>query len=336
MPVETSLIPAIAADPGLSPAMVEFLNYLVIGLANGMIIALIAIGYTMVYGIIELINFAHGDLCTLGAFLALTIIGALGMDQWTGAAAWAGVVILLVGAAGFCAGLNWCIDRAAYRPLRQAPKLTLLVTAIGVSFILVNLALFWGGVPMSVFGGGNQAAAPKHFPSLVPFDNLLGDDALVQITAREALVVAVTVPLMIALTWLVRFTRLGKSMRAVAQNPVAASLMGINVDRVIGSTFVIGGALGGFGAVVYAIYNGSISFQMGYRTGMDAFTAAVLGGIGSLPGAVLGGILIGLLRAFSDGYLETRWTPAVVFAVLILVLIFRPSGLLGAKVREKV
>lgn len=336
MPVESIPIAVIAADPGLSPAMVEFLNYLVIGLANGMIIALIAIGYTMVYGIIELINFAHGDLCTLGAFLALTIIGALGMDQWAGAAGWAGVVMLLIGSAGFCAGLNWCIDRAAYRPLRQAPKLTLLVTAIGVSFILVNLALFWGGIPMSIFGGGNQAAAPKNFPSLISSENLLGDDALVQVTAREVLVVGVTIPLMIALTWLVRCTRLGKSMRAVAQNPVAASLMGIDVDRVIGATFLIGGALGGFGIVVYSIYNGSISFQMGYRTGMDAFTAAVLGGIGSLPGAVLGGMLIGLLRAFSDGYLETRWTPTVVFAVLILVLIFRPSGLLGARVREKV
>jgi len=334
--VETTLFIAAAADHGLSPAMVEFLNYLVIGLANGMIIALIAIGYTMVYGIIELINFAHGDLCTLGAFLALTIIGALGLEQWSGAAGWMAVLLLLFGAAGFCAGLNWCINRAAYQPLRRAPKLTLLVTAIGMSFILVNVALFWGGLPMTIFGGGNQAAAPKHFPSLVTPDNLLGEDALVQITARELLVVGVTIPLMIALTWLVRFTRLGKSMRAVAQNPIAASLMGIDVDRVIGAAFVIGGALGGFGIVVYSIYNGSISFQMGYRTGMDAFTAAVLGGIGSLPGAVLGGMLIGLLRAFSDGYLETRWTPTVVFAVLILVLIFRPSGLLGTRVREKV
>ncbi len=325
-----------ASDVGMSPEFATFLNYLVVGLANGMIIALIAIGYTMVYGIIELINFAHGDLCTLGAFLALTLLGALGMEQWEGTAAWAGVILLLVGAAGFCAGLNWCIDCVAYRPLRRAPKLTLLVTAIGVSFILVNLALFWGGLPMDAFGGGNQAAAPKNFPGLVPASNLLGESSMVTITPRDLMVVGVTLPLMVALTWLVRFTRLGTSMRAVAQNPVAASLMGIDVDRVIGAAFVIGGALGGFGIVVYALYNGSISFQMGYRTGMDAFTAAVLGGIGSLPGAVLGGLLIGLLRAFSEGYLEARWTPSVVFAVLILVLVFRPSGLLGARLREKV
>ncbi|MBM4113239.1 MAG: branched-chain amino acid ABC transporter permease [Phycisphaerae bacterium] len=320
----------------MSPELATFLNFLVIGLSNGMIIALIAIGYTMVYGIIELINFAHGDLCTLGAFLALTLIGALGLGDWSGPWAWAAVTLLLVGAAGFCAALNWGIDRAAYRPLRSAPKLTLLVTAIGISFVLVNLALFWGGLPMEVFGGGNQASAPKNFPELVPTTNLLGSESRVSITPRDLLVAAVTLPLMVALTWLVRFTRLGTSMRAVAQNPTAASLMGIDVDRVIGASFMIGGALGGFGIVVYAIYNGSISFQMGYRTGMDAFTAAVLGGIGSLPGAVLGGLLIGLLRAMSDGYLEARWTPSVVFIVLILVLIFRPSGLLGARVREKV
>ncbi|MFO0895053.1 MAG: branched-chain amino acid ABC transporter permease [Phycisphaerales bacterium] len=325
----------LAAD-ALGPATAELLNYLVIGLSNGMIIALIAIGYTMVYGIIELINFAHGDLCTLGAFLALTLIGALGMEAWTPSGQWVGVVFLLVGAAGFCAVLNWGIDRVAYRPLREKPKLSLLVTAIGCSFILVNLALFWGGIPMEVFGGGNQAAAPKNFPPLVPANNLLGEGAAVSVTERDLLVAAVTLPLMAALTWLVRFTRLGKAMRAVAQNPTAASLMGINVDRVIGATFLIGGALGGFAVVVYALYNGSISFQMGYRTGMDAFTAAVLGGIGSLPGAVLGGLLIGLVRALSDGYLEARWTPSVVFGILILVLVFRPSGLLGARLREKV
>ncbi len=313
-----------------------FMQQLTTGLSNGMIIALIAIGYTMVYGIIELINFAHGDLCTLGSFLALTLVGLLGMDAWTGLPGVGGVVLLLVSCALFCASLNWVIDRVFYRPLRQAPKLTLLVSAIGCSFILVNVALFWGGIPMEVFGGGVAAAAPKDFPALVSDENLLGATAKMSFTMSDLLVVCVTLPLMVALTMLIRFTRLGKAMRAVAQNPTAASLMGIDVDRVIGATFLIGGAIGGFASVIYALYNNTISFQMGYRTGMDAFTAAVLGGIGSMPGAVVGGLLIGVARALSDGYIEARWTNSVVFGILILTLVFRPSGLLGAKLRDKV
>jgi len=312
------------------------LQQVVTGLSNGMIIALIAIGYTMVYGIIELINFAHGDLCTLGAFLALTIAGTLGIEAWSGFGGFHGVVILLVAAAVFCGGLNWSIDYLVYRPLRNAPKLTLLVSAIGCSFILVNVALFWGGLPMGVFGGGVAAAAPKDFPALVSDVNVLPESWGVSFTKSDLLVVCVTIPLMVALTLLVRYTRLGTAMRAVAQNPTAASLMGIDVNRVIGSTFLIGGALGGFASVIYALYNNTISFQMGYRTGMDAFTAAVLGGIGSMPGAMVGGVVIGVVRALSDGYLEARWTNSVVFGILIVTLVFRPSGLLGAKLRDKV
>jgi branched-chain amino acid transport system permease protein len=313
-----------------------FGQQLVTGLSNGMIIALIAIGYTMVYGIIELINFAHGDLCTLGAFFALMLVGALGMEAWSGVTGVFGVVLLLLGSAAFCGLFNWSIDRVVYRPLRSAPKLTLLVSAIGCSFVLVNLSLFCGGLPMEVFGGGVAAAAPKDFPALVPDNSLLPDAWNLNFTTSDLLVWCVTLPLMVALTALVHFTRLGKAMRAVAQNPTAASLMGINVDRVIGAAFLIGGALGGFASVIYALYNNSINFQMGYRTGMDAFTAAVLGGIGSMPGAVVGGLLIGVARAMSDGYLETRWTNSVVFAILIATLVFRPSGLLGAKLRDKV
>jgi branched-chain amino acid transport system permease protein len=231
--------------------------------------------------------------------------------------------------------LNWGVDRLAYKPLRNASKLSLLVSAIGASFILVNLGLFWGGLPMDVFAGGGSSAAPKDFPALVPNRDVLtlGD---VRWTLNDLLVLCVTVPLMVALTVLVKHTKLGKAMRAVAQNPTAAQLMGIDVDRVIGATFFIGGALGGFATVVYSLYNNTISFQMGYRMGMDAFIAAVLGGIGNLPGAVLGGLLIGVVRAMSDGYIEARWTNAVVFGILILILVFRPSGLLGAKLREKV
>jgi len=327
-------LPAFAADGALSSWEV-FGQQLVTGLSNGMIIALIAIGYTMVYGIVELINFAHGDLCMLGAFFALTAVGALGMSEWGGAGGAVGLVSLLVATAFFCGALNWSINRLAYRPLRKASKLSLLVSAIGASFILVNLGLFWGGMPMDVFAGGNSSAAPKAFPALVEPEPAahLGD---VIVSRPDLLVLLVTVPLMGALTWLVRFTKLGKAMRAVAQNPTAAALMGIDVERVIGATFFIGGSLGGFATVVYSIYNQTVSFQMGYRMGMDAFIAAVLGGIGHLPGAVLAGLLIGVVRAMSDQYIETRWTNAVVFGILILILVFRPSGLLGAKLREKV
>jgi len=313
-----------------------FLQQLITGLSNGMIIALIAIGYTMVYGIIELINFAHGDLFMLGSFLALTILGALGIDAWVGGGSWIGVLLLLLCCAVFCAGLNWTIERVAYRPLRASGKLSLLVSAIGASFILVNLGLFWGGLPMEVFAGGVAAAAPKDFPPLVPNTNLLGEDSLVQLTPKDLLVLGVTLPLMLGLTWIVTRTRLGKAMRATAQNSIAARLMGIDTDRVIGATFLIGGALGGFASVIYALYNNTISFQMGYRAGMDAFTAAVLGGIGSMPGAVAGALVIGLVRAMSDGYLETRWTNTLVFGILVLILIFRPSGLLGSRAKEKV
>jgi branched-chain amino acid transport system permease protein len=309
------------------------LQQLITGLANGLIGALVALGYTMVYGIIELINFAHGDLVMLGAFLALTLIGVCGLGPENG---WTGVLLLLALVPLFCAGLNWSVDRLAYRPLRNAPKLTVLVSAIGVSFVFINLGLFWGGAPMAVFGGGTAASAPKDVPDLIGNHNLLGEASLVRLTLKDALVAAITIPLMIALTMFVKCTRLGAAMRATAQNTIAARLMGIDVDRVIGVTFLIGGGLAGVAAVVQALYYNSISFQMGYRIGMDAFTAAVLGGIGNLPGAVLGAIMIGLVRAFSDGFLPTQWTNALVFLVLILVLVFRPSGILGAHVREKV
>ncbi|MFO0874446.1 MAG: branched-chain amino acid ABC transporter permease [Phycisphaerales bacterium] len=311
-----------------------FLQQLVTGLSNGMIIALIALGYTMVYGIIELINFAHGDVFMLGGFLALTIVGALGLQVGGGPATYAGVAAMIVAAGGFCGSLNWCIDRLAYKPLRKAPKLAPLVSAIGVSFMLMNIGLFWGGARMEVFNNGVAAAAPKDFPALLPQENLLAGN--VRFTSADALVFGLTIPLMLGLTLFVKLTRMGRAMRAVAQNPTAAQLMGIDTNRVIGLTFFIGGALGGVASVIYALYNNTIHFQMGYRQGMDAFTAAVLGGIGSLPGAMLGGLLIGVVRAFSDQYIETRWTNVVVFAILILILVFRPSGLLGAKLREKV
>ena len=319
-----------------------FLQQVIYGLSNGMIIALVALGYTMVYGIVELINFAHGDVFTLGAFFALTVVGALGaaavIDLGTAgdSSNWLLLFGLVVGAGLFCGGLNVAIDKVVYKPLRRAPKLTQLVAAIGVSFILINVALFWGGLPMEVLGGGNAAAAPKDFPEMLETSNLLGEDSNVMLRLEDVAIFAITIPIMVGLTLFVKKTRLGRGMRATAQNPIAAKLMGIDTDRVISATFLLGGFLGGAASVMWALYNNTISFQMGFRAGMDAFTAAVLGGIGSLPGAMLGGVLIGLIRAMSDQYIATEWTNVVVFGVLILILVFRPSGLLGLKQREKV
>lgn len=305
-----------------------FLQLLIIGLSNGMIIALIALGYTMVYGILELINFAHGEVFMLGSFLTLTLV------EYVQPGPQLFCFFLMVPV--FCALLNWTIDRLAYRPLRKAPRLAPLVAAIGVSFILMNIGLFWGGLPLSVFGGGQSAAAPKNFPEFFSNTNLLGESSSVIFTLKDFVVFLVTIPVMLALTLFVKYTKLGKAMRAVAQNPIAAKLMGIDPNKVIGVTFMIGGVLAGIASIIYALYNNTIHFQMGYRAGMDAFTAAVLGGIGNLPGALLGGLLIGLIRAMSDQYLAAEWTNAMVFAVLILILVLRPSGLLGARLKEKV
>jgi len=314
-----------------------FIQQIITGLSNGMIIALIALGYTLVYGIIELINFAHGDLVMLGAFLALTLVGMLGVEAVPAGSSESilALLLLFVCVPAFCACVALLTDKFAYRPLRNASKLSALVSAIGVSFIFINIGLFWGGVPMQVFDMGRSAASPKDFPSLLSGVNLLGDSAL-QFSLKDLMVFVVTLPALALLTYWVKFTKQGKAMRAVAQNPVAAKLMGIDVDRVIGTTFAVGGALGGVASVVYALYNNTVYFQMGYRVGMDAFTAAVLGGIGNLPGAMLGGILIGVVRAMGDQYVATMWTNALVFSILILVILFRPSGILGAHVREKV
>ncbi len=302
-------------------------QYTLIGLTNGMLFALIALGYTMVYGIIELINFAHGDVFMLGSFLALAMINVMTGRDWDWSdpqMLWLGIGLLLLVVPLFCAALNVTIDRVVYKPLRRAPKLAPLVSAIGVSFVLMNVGLLWGG------------AADRHFPDLISRQNLLGDDAAIGFTAKDLMVVAITVPIMAALTVFVKATRLGKAMRATAQDPVAAQLMGINIDRVIALTFALGGALAGAAAVVYGLYINTVSYQMGFQNGLYAFTAAVLGGIGNIPGAVLGGLVIGLARAFGSGYVGERWTSALVFVILIAILVFRPAGLLGARTREKV
>lgn len=305
-------------------ALELFLQHCLIGLTNGSLFALIALGYTMVYGIIGLINFAHGDLFMLGCFLSLSILAALGLETTTGMGATAaGLLVLAISVPIFCGALNLGVDRFVYKPLRNAPKLAPLVSAIGVSFIFVNIGLFWGG------------ASDRHFPDLLSNDNLFGT-AGIRFTVKDLLVVVTTVPLMVALTVFVRCSKLGKAMRATQQDPLAARLMGINVDRVIGATFAIGGALAGAASIVYGLYINTVSFQMGFQNGLYAFTAAVLGGIGNIPGAVLGGLIIGLVRSLGSAYIGERWTSALIFGILILILVFRPEGLLGSRTQEKV
>jgi branched-chain amino acid transport system permease protein len=303
-----------------------FWQYLLIGLVNGLLFALIALGYTMVYGIIELINFAHGDLFMLGSFLALQVgiwVGVTGASEPTAAHAAVAIALMLLACPVFCALVNMTVDRAVYRPLRTAPKLAGIVSAIGVSFVFMNVGVFWMG------------SYPIHFPDLVGSRNLLEGTGL-RFTYKDLMVVAATVPTMIGLTLFVRYTSLGKAMRATAQNPTAARLMGINVNRVIAATFAIGGALAGVASVVYGLKFNTVGYQMGFQNGVYAFTAAVLGGIGSFPGAVLGGVVIGLVKAFGDGYVGAEWSEVLVFGILIVILIFRPAGLLGTPVREKV
>jgi branched-chain amino acid transport system permease protein len=315
-----------AADPTL---LESFLQHCLIGLTNGSLIALIAIGYTMVYGIIGLINFAHGDLFMLGSCLALTLMTTLAATLGVGLAGSEGLQAIwiagtLIVCSLFCAGLNMSVDWAVYKPLRNAPKLAPLVSAIGVSFIFMNLGLFWLG------------PADTNFPNFVSADNIFGEEATLRFTWKDLLVVGTTVPLMIALTVFVKFTRLGTAMRATEQSQQAAALMGINVDRVISLTFGIGGALAGAASVIYSLFINTISFQMGFTNGLYAFTAAVLGGIGNIPGAVLGGLLIGLVRSIGSAYIGEKWTSALIFAILIVILVFRPSGLLGSHAKEKV
>lgn len=308
------------------------IQQLISGLSNGMIIALIAIGYTLVYGIVELINFAHGDVVMLGGFFALTLIDpAVVSNPGTGT-----FVLLILGAAVFCGLVNMSVDWLFYLPIRRSPRISQLVTAIGVSFVLMNVGLLWGLAPLESLGMGNAPASPKDFPSLLPTRNLLGEESSLQISYKDIAVVGVTLPLLFGLTIFVKRSRWGIAMRAVAQNPDAAKLMGINVHRVVALAFFIGGALGGIASVIYAVFNNTVHFQMGFRIGLDGFTAAVLGGIGNLTGAVLGGLLIGVIRALSDQYIAARWTGVVVFSILVLVLVFRPTGLLGSRVREKV
>lgn len=322
---------------------------IIIGLANGGIIAMTALGYTLVYGIIELVNFAHGDVFMLGAFASLLTLSIFSGTTATGgsqAPLWAAIFGFLP-AMILCGLLNAGIERLAYRPLRIQPKLVALISAIGVSFILQNVGLQLGAFGKlaevsSVFKFlgvlGNNNAAPKSFPTVLSNDNLLEKlipGATVRITLADVLVIVTAIVLMTLLNWFVQNTRMGKAMRATAQNRDAAAIVGINVDQVITLTFFIGGALAGAAGMMFGLYNGTVVFTLGFTAGLRSFTAAVLGGIGNIRGAALGGVLIGLLAAFSDQYLAVRWTNAWVFLILVLVLLFRPTGLMGQETGEK-
>lgn len=311
------------------------LQLIVYGLVQGAIYALIALGYTMVYGIIELINFAHGDVFMMGTFVSIIVLNFLGATHPI--FDWGQLAIDLIIATGaamiFCGLLDIVIERIAYRPLRNAPRLAPLITAIGISLILEDLSKLRFGA------------------SFVPFPNVFPETAIpiifgpvnIQVKVLDVIVVALAIVLMITLQTFISRTKTGRAMRSVSQDRDAASLMGVNVDRTIVLTFLIGGSLAGAAAMMWGLEIKQTVFYIGFRVGLIAFTAAVLGGIGNIVGAMLGGVLIGLVPPIVQaidtqipGYQLGSWTDAIIFGVLILILIFRPSGLFGQQVPDKV
>ena len=288
------------------------------GLSNGAIYAIIALGYTLVYGIVELINFAHGDLFMIGTATAASVLTALIGPVGLLLAA----VAALLAAMLVCAAINGMIERIAYRPLRNAPKLAPLITAVGFSFILVNVGQLWLSGQHVGVGDPIDNSEPFFTVFKVPF------------THGDALAFGVTIPLLLLLTLFITQSRLGKAMRATAQDPEAARLMGINVDTTISVTFILGGLLAGAAGLIWAMYQNDVYFFQGFQAGLIAFTAAVMGGIGNLKGAVLGGLIIGCIQVMNDDRWEATWTPAVVFFYLILIMVFRPRGLVGEETRE--
>ncbi|HET9252318.1 MAG TPA: branched-chain amino acid ABC transporter permease [Candidatus Eisenbacteria bacterium] len=301
--------------------MQELLQQLANGIAWGSIYALIALGYTMVYGILRLINFAHGDVYMVGAFAAFYLA------RWTGAggagATVGSALLVLLGAMAFCALLGVLIELLAYRPVRKSSRLTALITAIGVSLLLENLGI-------RIFG-----ADPKFFPQIIPPQRVELVPG-VMVTNHQITVVLVSILLLVGLTLFIHRSKTGKAMRAVAFNRDAASLMGIPVNRIITITFAIGSALAAAAGVLVGLTNPRIEPLMGIMPGIKAFVAAVLGGIGSIPGAVIGGLLMGVSEYLVVGYISSTYRDAIAFIILILVLLLKPAGLLGRNVAEKV
>jgi len=313
--------------------MIEFLQQIINGLSLGAIYALIALGYTMIYGVLRFINFAHGDVFMVGAFAGLYVAPCV-MKLSHGQPSWTATFLILIVAMMVCAILGIVIEKLAYRPLRDRPRLTVLITAIGVSLFLENFGQYAFGVD------------PQSFPDLI------GDHAItipaffgplcdLTIMVSQVLVFAVTLFLLIALRFIVTKTKLGMAMRALSVNPIATSLMGVNNDVVISFTFGLGSALAGAAGILISIQQPSIDPLMGLQPGIKAFVAAVLGGIGNIPGAALGGVLIGVIETLVVGYSDRLHIPpgyrdAVAFFLLILILLFKPTGLLGRVEREKV
>ena len=300
--------------------MEYFIELFFSGLTRGSIYALIALGYTMVYGIIGLINFAHGEIYMIGAFTAFvvsTVLSIYGFPLLS--------IILLAGlaAAVWSASYGYTIEKIAYRPLRQAPRLSALISAIGMSIFLQNYVLL------------------AQTPDFQPFPELIPDFAFMEpfahvVGSSELVILLTTAVAMVALTMLIKFSRIGKAMRATSQDRTMAMLVGINVNRVISTTFIIGSALAAIGGMLIASHIGSIHYFIGFIAGIKAFTAAVLGGIGSIPGAVLGGFVLGLTESFATGYVSSDYEDVFAFSLLVLILIFKPSGLLGRVETEKV
>ncbi|MGE0737309.1 MAG: branched-chain amino acid ABC transporter permease LivH [Alphaproteobacteria bacterium] len=309
--------------------MAYFINQLVNGVSLGAVYGLIAIGYTMVYGIIGMINFAHGEVFMIGSFISLLVffvLGALGIT-WIPLA----ILLMLIFAMVLTSIYGWALERVAYRPLRGAPRLAALITAIGMSIFLQNyVQLLQGARPkplQPLISGGINFYTVKT-PG--------GTDYAVQMSFMQIFIIVVTLVLMLAFTYIITRTSLGRAQRACEQDRGMAALLGINVDRTISLTFVIGAVLAAVAGLMFLLRYGSIDFFIGFQAGIKAFTAAVLGGIGSIPGAILGGILIGVIDVFFSAYISIEYKDVAVFAVLVLVLIFMPTGLLGRPDIEKV
>ncbi len=302
-------------------ALEVFIQQVTNGLTIGMIYALIALGYTIVYGIVQLINFAHGEVFMVGAYLSLVAYSFVGGLVGPGGTFVIVSFVFLFAMLGTSL-LGLGIERFAYRPLRNAPRLAPLITAIGVSFLLQNAV-------MLIFG-----PADKSFPELIPIKKY--SFGMVTVTNLQLMIALVSLSLMTVLHFFIKKTRTGKAMRALADDREAASLVGINANEVIAVAFVIGSALAGAGGVMFGMYYNTINFHDGYLAGLKAFTAAVFGGIGNIPGAMVGGVLLGILEGLGAGYLSSEWKNGFAFFILILILLFRPSGLLGSRVVKKV
>ncbi|GAB6126317.1 branched-chain amino acid ABC transporter permease [Humidesulfovibrio idahonensis] len=300
--------------------MEYFLQLFFGGLSKGSVYALIALGYTMVYGIIELINFAHGEIYMIGAFMGLIVAGVLTAMGWPALSI---LAIALVISVLYSAAYGYTVEKIAYKPLRGAPRLAPLISAIGMSILLQNYIML------------------AQTPDFLPFPRLIPDLEFMEqyqsfLGTSDLFIVVTSLVVMIALTLFIKFTRMGKAMRATAQNRKMAMLVGVNVDQVISMTFIIGSGLAAVGGVLIASHIGQINFYIGFIAGIKAFTAAVLGGIGSIPGAVLGGLVLGWTESFATGYVSSDYEDVFAFCLLVLILIFRPAGLLGKQRAQKV